>query len=248
MTRPGSGASAVRRALRRAARPDKIAILSSFFKTGPGEYGAGDRFLGVPVPTQRRIARDHRAMSLDAVVDLLRGPIHEERLTALLILLEKFKIGSPAERSALHRFYVRHLHRVNNWDLVDCSAATLVGEALEGKSHALLDRLARSANWWDRRVAMIATHHFTKKGDPKPALRLARRLLSDPHDLMHKAVGWMLREVGKRCSEKALRGFLHCHGREMPRTALRYAIERMSPEHRRSMLELGKRKGRSPTR
>lgn len=238
----------MRRALRRAARPDKIAILSSFFKTGPGEYGAGDRFLGVPVPTQRRIARDHRAMSLDAVVDLLRGPIHEERLTALLILLEKFKIGSPAERSALHRFYVRHLHRVNNWDLVDCSAATLVGEALEGKSHALLDRLARSANWWDRRVAMIATHHFTKKGDPKPALRLARRLLSDPHDLMHKAVGWMLREVGKRCSEKALRGFLHCHGREMPRTALRYAIERMSPEHRRSMLELGKRKGRSPTR
>lgn len=238
----------MRRALRRAARPDKIAILSSFFKSGPGDYGAGDRFLGVPVPTQRRIARDHRAMSLDAVVDLLRGPIHEERLTALLILLEKFKIGSPAERSALHRFYVRHLHRVNNWDLVDCSAATLVGEALEGKSHALLDRLARSANWWDRRVAMIATHHFTKKGDPKPALRLARRLLSDPHDLMHKAVGWMLREVGKRCSEKALRGFLHCHGREMPRTALRYAIERMSPEHRRSMLELGKRKGRSPTR
>lgn len=238
----------MRRALRRAARPDKIAILSSFFKSGPGDYGAGDRFLGVPVPTQRRIARDHRAMSLDAVVDLLRGPIHEERLTALLILLEKFKIGSPAERSALHRFYVRHLHRVNNWDLVDCSAATLVGEALEGKSHALLDRLARSGNLWDRRVAMIATHYFTKKGDPKPALRLARRLLSDPHDLMHKAVGWMLREVGKRCSEKALRGFLHCHGREMPRTALRYAIERMSPEHRRSMLELGKRKGRSPTR
>ncbi|HMU74592.1 MAG TPA: DNA alkylation repair protein [Elusimicrobiota bacterium] len=242
MTRPGSGASAVRRALRRAARPDKIAILSSFFKTGPGEYGAGDRFLGVPVPTQRRIARDHRAMSLDAVVDLLRGPIHEERLTALLILLEKFKIGSPAERSALHRFYVRHLHRVNNWDLVDCSAATLVGEALEGKSHALLDRLARSGNLWDRRVAMIATHYFTKKGDPKPALRLARRLLSDPHDLMHKAVGWMLREVGKRCGEAFLTTFLDRHGAAMPRTALRYAIERF-PFHRRRFYLRGGRRG-----
>lgn len=239
MIRPGSGTSAVRRALRRAARPDKIAVLSRFFKTGPGEYGAGDRFLGVPVPAQRRIARDHRSLPLVAVDDLLRGPFHEERMTALLILLDKYKTGSLTERAALHRFYLRRLHRVNNWDLVDCSAAPLVGEALEGKSVALLDRMARSKNLWARRVAMIATHHFTKRGDPKPALRLARRLLSDRHDLIHKAVGWMLREVGKRCSESALRSFLRRHGGEMSRTTLRYAIERMSSRDRRSILKLG---------
>lgn len=236
MTVPVPGASDLRRALRRAARPEKVAILSSFFKTGPGDYGAGDRFLGVPVPEQRRIAKAHDALPLASIADLLKSPVHEERSTALLVLLSRFQRGAPPDRSRFHRFYLRHLPRVNNWDLVDCSAATLVGEALEGKSLALLNRLSKSKNLWARRVAMVATFHFTRKGDPRPALAIAERLLSDKHDLIHKAVGWMLREVGKRCSKRALTDFLDRHGPRMPRTALRYAIERFPPARRRRFL------------
>lgn len=236
MTVPVPGASDLRRALRRAARAEKIPILSSFFKTGPGDYGAGDRFLGVPVPEQRRIAKAHGALPLASIAELLKSPVHEERLTALFVLLIQFYKAPPLERFRLHRFYLRRLRRVNNWDLVDSSAATLVGEALEGKSLALLDRLARSKHLWTRRVAMIATFHFTKKGDPRPAIRIAERLLSDKHDLIHKAVGWMLREVGKRCSERSLTDFLDRHAPHMPRTALRYAIERLPTARRKAYL------------
>jgi 3-methyladenine DNA glycosylase AlkD len=218
------------------ADPEKARVLARFFKTGPGQYGEGDRFLGVTVPAQRRVARIHRDLSFDETARLLRSPFHEDRLTGLIIVVNRFRAGDERIRQSCHRFYLKHLNRVNNWDLVDVTAPDLVGAALAGRSLALLVRLARSRNLWHRRVAMVATFHFTRAGDAGPALRLARRLLGDDHDLMHKAVGWMLREVGKRASLPALERFLARNAPRMPRTALRYAIERFPEPRRRAYL------------
>lgn len=232
----GGTAPGVQRALRALARADKARVLSGFFKTGPGQYGAGDRFLGVTVPAQRRVARAHRDLPFDEIATLLASAFHEDRLTGLLILVARFRGGDEPTRRRCHAFYLKHLDRVNNWDLVDGTAPDLVGAALAGRSLALLDRLARSPNLWRRRVAMVATFHFTRAGDAGPALRMARRLLADDHDLMHKAVGWMLREVGKRASLPALKRFLARNAPRMPRTALRYAIERFPEPRRRAYL------------
>lgn len=231
-----STAASVQRALRALSRADKARVLSGFFKTGPGQYGEGDRFLGVTVPAQRRIARAHRDLPFDGIAALLASDVHEDRSTGLLILVDRFRRGDGPVRRQCHAFYLKHLDRVNNWDLVDGTAPDLVGAALAGGSLALLDRLARSPNLWHRRVAMVATFHFTRVGDAGPALRLARRLLGDGHDLMHKAVGWMLREVGKRASLPALKRFLAQNASRMPRTALRYAIERFPEARRRAYL------------
>lgn len=236
--RPRHGAlsaRAVRRALRALASAEKARGLAGFFKTGPGQYGEGDRFLGVTVPRQRRVARNHRDLPFAETAQLLHSPHHEDRLTGLLILVDRFRRGGPMERRRCHAFYLEHLDRVNNWDLVDATAPDLVGAAL-GRDRSLLDRLAGSPHLWRRRVAMVATFHFTREGDAEPALRLARRLLTDPHDLMHKAVGWMLREVGKRVSVRTLESFLRRHAARMPRTALRYAIERFPEPRRRAFL------------
>lgn len=230
-----STSRAVQRELRSLASLEKARVLAGFFKTGPGQYGAGDRFLGVTVPLQRRVARAHRDLPLAETAKLLRSPHHEDRLTALLIVVDRFRRGGPVERRRCHAFYLKHLDRVNNWDLVDATAPDLLGAAL-GRNRSLLDRLARSPRLWRRRVAMVATFHFTRHGDAGPALRLACQLLDDPHDLMHKAVGWMLREVGKRVSTSALENFLDRHAARMPRTALRYAIERFPESRRRAYL------------
>ena len=224
----------LRAELRGLATPAKAALLQRFFKTGPGQYGEGDVFLGVTVPQQRAIARRHADLSLDEIACLLAGPIHEERLTALFILVRRFtRAATPAERRRIYLFYMRHRRRVNNWDLVDSSAPYIAGAYLfETGGAAALDRLARSRGLWDRRIAMVATLYFICQGDSAPALRIAETLLGDREDLIHKAAGWMLREAGKRCGTPALEGFLDRHGAAMPRTMLRYAIERL-PEARR---------------
>jgi 3-methyladenine DNA glycosylase AlkD len=229
---------ALQRELREAASPERARISRTFFRTGPGEYGEGDRFQGASVPALRAIARRYQDLSFRDLDRLLMSPIHEKRLIALLILSGRFQRSGPQERARLHRFYLARLSRVNNWDLVDLSAPTLVGEHLAGRELALLTRLARSRDLWRRRVAMVATFGAIRRGDSRPALRIATMLLGDSHDLIHKAAGWMLREVGKRCSLVELRGFLDRHAATMPRTMLRYAIERLPETERKKYMRL----------
>ena len=206
------------------ANPARAAVVSRFFKTAPGQYGAGDRFLGIAVPVLRRLAVKYDEASLRVLEGLLRSPWHEERLLALLILVRQYGKGDPAQREAIYRLYMRHTTRINNWDLVDCSAEHIVGAHLRDSTRARLVRLARSKDLWERRIAMLATFHYIKRGEFDDTLRIARILRDDSHDLIHKAVGWMLREVGKR-DRKVEEAFLHQHAKRMPRTMLRYAIE-----------------------
>lgn len=224
-------ASAIRRQLRALANPGKAKMLQSFFKTGPGEYGEGDRFLGLTVPQLRRIAHASSGLSVGEAGKLLRSPIHEERLVALLILVRQFSRGNERERAGIYRFYFRNARRVNNWDLVDLTAPGIVGSFLMNRSRKPLYRLARSPNLWERRIAILSTQHFIRNRDFADTLRIAAILVRDEHDLIHKAVGWMLREVGKR-DLAAEERFLRRYHRLMPRTMLRYAIERF-PEKKR---------------
>ena len=189
-------------------------------------------FLGLTVPQVRALARHHADLPLPRVRDLLRSRWHEARLLALLILIRGFGHGDEKQRSRIARLYLANLAWVNNWDLVDSSAHLILGPHLARGDRALLDKLSRSPNLWKRRIAMLATLHYIRQDDFRDALRIARALLHDDHDLIHKAAGWMLREVGKR-DEAALRGFLDRHAGEMPRTMLRYAIERL-PQGSRS--------------
>jgi 3-methyladenine DNA glycosylase AlkD len=228
-------ASRVRRLLQDAASPEKAAFFPRFFKTGPGEYGEGDRFLGVTVPICRKIASQARALSEEELAKLLRSRNHEEREVALFVLVERFKRGGDREREAVYRFYRRHLDRVNNWDLVDGSAPTIVGGHFESRDRSQLYRWARSKNLWERRIAMLATFHFIRKGEFEDALAIAWLLLDDDEDLIRKAVGWMLREVGKRDRE-AEEAFLKAHHENMPRTMLRYAIEKFPESKRKAYL------------
>ncbi len=213
------------------ADPERAAHSQRFFRTEPGGYGEGDRFLGIPVPEQRRVARRHRDASLADCERLLQSPIHEHRFVALAILVERFRRADAAEREAIADLYLARRDRVNNWDLVDASAEHLLPERAAAEPE-LLDGLAASPSVWDRRIAMLTTFAYIKTGEAGPTLRLAERLLHDEHDLIHKAVGWMLREVGKRVDGDLLRGFLDRHAAEMPRTMLRYAVERL-PDHER---------------
>lgn len=221
----------VRRAFEALRDPEVAAHTQRFFKTGPGEYGEGDRFLGVRVPQLRALAREHRALPLGAVVEHLRSPWHEERLLALLILVEQHRRGDAEARERIHRLYLDHTRFVNNWDLVDTSAPLLVGAHVDPRAPELLERLAGSASVMERRIAILATFHWIRHGELEAALRIADRLLADPHDLIHKAVGWMVREVGKRDPQR-FEAFLAERYRRMPRTMLRYAIEKL-PEGRR---------------
>ena len=239
--------SEVRAELRAAADPKKAEFLKRFFKCGPGGYAEGDRFLGIVVPRLRALARRARALPLSDVQALLRSPWHEERFVALAVLVDRFTRAEEKERAALYRFYCRHLRWIDNWDLVDVSAPHVVGGYLLRRDRAPLYRLARSPVLWRRRVAMLATFAFIRADDHDDALRLAERLRDDPHDLMHKAVGWMLREVGKR-DRARLEAFLHRHAARMPRTALRYAIEKFPPAERRRWLSRRAEPRRAPSR
>jgi len=230
----------LRKELAALADARQAAVLQRFFKTGKGEYGEGDVFLGIKVPIQRQLAKKHAGLTPAELQELLDSEVHEHRLTALLILVDEFGKAGEAEREEIFGFYLKNVSagRVNNWDLVDLSAPNIVGGFLlenPGGKKVLLD-LAKSKNLWERRIAVLATFAFIKKGGFSEALRVAELLLGDEHDLIHKAVGWMLREVGKR-DEALEKKFLERHLRKMPRTALRYAVEKFSERERRRWLE-----------
>jgi 3-methyladenine DNA glycosylase AlkD len=215
------------------ANPARAAVNLRFFRSGPGEYGEGDRFLGLSVPQLRKLARSARDLSHGDTIKLLHSPWHEERLLALVILVEAHEAAEPAEQAKLHRAYLANTKYVNNWDLVDSSAKELVGFHAAETGTKLLERLAASESLWERRIAMIATSYGIQQNDFAPALLIAERLLGDDHDLIHKAVGWMLREVGNR-APAVERKFLDRHAPKMARTALRYAIEKFpEPERKR---------------
>ncbi len=228
----------------------KARILQRFFKTGPGQYGEGDVFLGLTVPEQREIAGRYRHLPLTDLKKLLLSPIHEFRLIALLILVKKYQSAkTDEEKDVLARFYLSQTRRINNWDLVDLSAPQIAGEYFfrHHKKQAERDAMAASSNLWARRIAMLSTFYSIRQGQAGPAFRLAKQLLADKHDLMHKAAGWMLREAGKRADRQALLGFLDRYGAKMPRTALRYAIERLTPAEKAHYLSLGRaRPGKRP--
>ncbi len=221
--------------LRGLGDPEAAEFLGRFFKTKPGEYGEGDRFLGIRVPVLRKLARKHQALGLSDCRALLVSPYHEARLLALLILVRAYDRGDEERRAAIYRLYLDHLAYVNNWDLVDCSAEHIVGRHLEAGDKAILYDLARSSSVWERRIAIMATFRYVKAGSFEETLRIADMLLQDPHDLIHKAVGWMLREVGKR-DRVVAEAFLRPRYRRMPRTMLRYAIERYPEELRQRYL------------
>jgi 3-methyladenine DNA glycosylase AlkD len=207
-----------------------------YFKTGEGQYGRGDVFVGVTVPEQRKIARDFGELSFVELDKLLKNKVHECRLTALFILVGKYKGADKKTRDKIARFYLSHRRCVNNWDLVDSSASYILGENLVDKNKSVLYKLARSKNIWDRRIAIIATHSFIRHNDLDDAFAIATLLMKDKHDLIHKAVGWTLRETGKR-SLKKLEKFLKLNAGQMPRTMLRYSTEKFSHAKRNFYLK-----------
>jgi 3-methyladenine DNA glycosylase AlkD len=214
------------------ADPKRAVLLGRYFKTGPGDYGEGDIFIGLTVPQVRTIAKEYRGLPLPEISTLLESPIHEHRLTALIILTYAFSKADEAGRTSLYDFYLAHTKGINNWDLVDLSSHEIVGEYLaEKKDRSALRRLIASKNIWERRIGVIATFAFIRRSDLTDVYELAMHLLQDKHDLMHKAVGWMLREAGKKDKTSEL-AFLDTHYRTMPRTMLRYAIEKFTPAER----------------
>jgi 3-methyladenine DNA glycosylase AlkD len=229
-------ARAIQEHLRRLGSPEAAAGAARFFKTGAGQYGEGDIFLGLGAAVMHRLAKDHRGLPIDELVVLLQSPIHEDRMLALLIMVRQFAKGDSSGRRALYELYLANTAYINNWDLVDASAREVVGGYLADRSRRPLDRLAASSSLWERRISIVATHYFIRGGEFADTLRVAERLLGDREDLIHKAVGWMLREVGKK-HQPILESFLKRHGRVMPRTALRYAIERFPAELRRAYLD-----------
>ena len=226
----------VKKELKKSSDKGKVAVYQRFFKTGPGKYGEGDRFIGVTVPKQRIIAKKYQMLPLYGIAILLASPVHEHRLTGLLILTYRFPRASEVERQVIFDFYLSQTERINNWDLVDVTAPNIVGEYLIDQDPSILKRLAVSDSLWERRIAILSTFAFIRRGRHKECFELAKILMNDQHDLMHKAVGWMLREVGKRCDEELLRDFLDQYAARMPRTMLRYAIERLPEPSRKRYL------------
>jgi len=217
------------------ANADKAKLLSGFFKTGAGQYGAGDIFIGVTVPQTREVSKKYTELNFRCLQKLLNSKIHEIRLCALFVLLKKYQIGNEAEKKVIADFYLANAKNINNWDLVDLTAPKIFGEYLIGKSHKVLYDLVKSENLWERRIAVLSTFAFIREKDFADTIKLAEKLLNDKHDLMHKAVGWMLREMGKR-DKQPLVEFLNLHYKKMPRTMLRYAIEKFSESERKLYL------------
>jgi len=233
----------VRQLLRATASAADAVFLQRFFKTGPGEYGEGDKFLGVRVPATRQVVKQCGGLPLEDARTLLHSKYHEERLLALLILVRRFERGDEAMKQRVFELYLSETRHINNWDLVDQSAPNIPGKWLLERPRDLLTQMAKSQHLWDRRIAVLATFTFIRHSQFEDSLRLGEALLRDPHDLMHKACGWMLREIGKR-DEAVLEGFLEEHAAAMPRTMLRYAIERMPEARRRAWMETGKARGK----
>ena len=243
MTKPSSNpctAASALASLRGHADPKRAASNARFFQTGAGGYAEGDRFLGVTVPQVRAVEKV-ATLPLDEIEALVRSEWHEARLLAVLLYAKTFRAKKAkhesdadveARRKAVYESYLAHTSHIDNWDLVDSSAEHVVGGYLAERSRAPLRKLARSHSLWERRIAMLATFHLLKRGEAEDTLAIATLLLHDEHDLIHKAVGWMLRELGKRVSEAELRAFLDAHAAEMPRTMLRYGIERFPAEER----------------
>ena len=222
----------LRREIKSLADPERAKHSLRFFRTGPGEYGEGDKFLGLTVPQCRQLVRKYKDLSLSDITELLHSEYHEERLIALLLLVHNFS----KDPQKIYDLYLKATKYINNWDLVDLTAPRIVGEYLLDKPVDILFKLAKSKSLWERRIAILATFAFIYKGEPKPTLKIAEMLLHDKEDLIHKAVGWMLREVGKRCGQKPLTDFLNQHYKSMPRTMLRYSIERFPEKTRKEYL------------
>jgi len=225
--------------LNKLKNPEKAKLLQGFFKTGKGEYGGGDIFLGITVPESRKIAIKYKNLSLEEVEQLLKSKIHEERLIALLILVHNYQ-NHKEKRSVIYNFYLKSANNnyINNWDLVDLSSHQILGHYLLDKDRSILYKLAKSSNIWEKRISIISTFQFIKNNQFFDTIKISEILLNDKHDLIHKAVGWMLREIGKK-DESVLIKFLNKHYKSMPRTTLRYAIERF-PEKTRKRFLLGK--------
>ena len=229
-------AAAIEERLHEVAKPERATALQRFFRTGPGEYGEGDVFMGVRVPDLRRLAKEYRGTPLKQTLTLLRSQYHEARLLALLLMVDAYRRSDDATRDTIYDAYLANTRRINSWDLVDSSAEQIVGAHLFERDRSLLDVLAKSASLWERRIAIIATFHFIRQNQFDDTLRIAELLLHDREDLIHKAVGWMLREVGKR--DRAIEErFLRAHCRTMPRTMLRYAIEKFDPALRQKYMK-----------
>lgn len=226
----------LRKEIHKTANREKAKLLQRFFKTGKGEYGEGDFFLGITVPQSRQIAKKFRDLSFFDLSKLIKSKFHEERLIALLILVSRFERGSEKEKEKVYNFYIKNRKRINNWDLVDLTAPKIVGPYLENRSRNVLYKFAKSKDIWEKRIAALSCFHFIYKSDCKDALKIAEILKNDRHDLIHKAVGWMLREIGKRCGKKFEEEFLKRNYKTMPRTMLRYAIERFPEKERKLWL------------
>lgn len=226
-----------RRELRSKRDPEKARLLSRFFKTGPGEYGEGDRFLGIQVPVIRTLIRAHKELSEQDAFQLLTSPWHEERLAASILLVRIATDGSDADRSNIAKRYLASTAWINNWDIIDTSAPQIIGAWLENRPRHILDRLAKNPDLWQRRIAIVSTLWFIRQNDLDDCFRISMILMGDKHDLIHKACGWMLREAGKR-DQRRLTAFLHEHKHVMPRTMLRYAIEKYSDAERKCFLRI----------
>jgi 3-methyladenine DNA glycosylase AlkD len=229
---------ALRMKIKSLASPDISKTMQWFFKTGKGDYGEGDIFVGLKVPTQRKLAREFNYLKLSDLKILLGSKVHEERLISLFILVDKYEKGDDRDKDQIFSFYLKNIKRINNWDLVDLSAPKIIGKHLLKKDRSLLYKFALSKNLWERRVSILSTFEFVRNNDFETTLKIAETLLTDKHDLIHKAVGWMLREVGKR-DLTIEENFLKLHYKKMPRTMLRYSIEKF-PESKRKKYLLGK--------
>jgi len=225
----------IKKDLLQLSNPNKAKKLSGFFKTGTGQYGEGDVFLGIPVPEQRKIAKKYIDLHLNDLEQLLRSKIHEHRLTALVILVTKYQKADVSGKNDIFRFYLKNTENINNWDLVDLSAPKIVGDYLLNNDRTILFKLAKSNNLWERRIAILSTFSFIRNNDFEDSLRISKLLFQDEHDLIHKAVGWMLREIGKR-DQDLEEQFLNENCIQMPRTMLRYAIEKFDENKRKFYL------------
>lgn len=221
----------IKKSIAKLANPERAKVNAWFFKTGIGQYGEGDKFAGLTVPQCREIAKKFLKLDLREIKQLLNSGIHEERLISVFILVDKFQKSNDRDKNEIFDFYVKNSEKINNWDLVDASADKIVGAFLSDKDRKVLYDLAKSKNLWRKRIAIIATFYFIKfNKEYNDTFKISEILMSDKHDLIQKAVGWMLREAGKRVSEKEEIKFLKKHYKAMPRTMLRYAIERFDPK------------------